>query len=59
VPLTLHNLAEESPEVRDHANQKLGLVKRLKQLHEEFEQDVFSENEGPKVQRDPKRKLDL
>lgn len=59
VPLMLHNLAEESPEVRDHAARKPGLVKRLQQLHEEFEHDVFSENEGPKVQRDPKRKLDL
>lgn len=40
-------------------SQKCELVKRLQQLHEEFEQDVFSENDGPKVQRDPKRKLDL
>ena len=59
LPLSLHNLAEVSPEVRNHAAEKPDLVKRLKRLHEEFEQDVFSENDGPKVQRDPKRKLDL
>lgn len=58
-PLSLHNLGEEAPEVRDHAAEQPDLVKRLKQLHEEFEQDVFSKNVGPKVQRDPKRKLDL
>ena len=59
VPLKLHNLAEESPEVRDHAGQKPDLVRHLQKLHSEFEKDVFSKNDGPKVQRDPKRKLDL
>jgi len=37
VPLELHNLAEKSPEVRDHAVRHSGLVKRLRTLHEEFE----------------------
>jgi hypothetical protein len=59
LPLSLHNLAEESPEVRDRAAEKPDLVKRLKQLHDNLEQDVFSKSDGPKVQRDPKRQLDL
>jgi UDP-N-acetylmuramoylalanine--D-glutamate ligase len=31
----------------------------VKQLHDNLEQGVLSEHDGPKVQRDPKRKLDL
>ncbi|MDG2360626.1 MAG: sulfatase-like hydrolase/transferase [Planctomycetaceae bacterium] len=59
LPLSLHNLADKSPEIRNHVAENPDLVKRLKRLHEKFEQDVFSKNNGPKVQRDPKRKLDL
>lgn len=44
-PLKLHNLAEESPEVKNHAAEYPALVKRLKALHDEFTKDVFSKDE--------------
>jgi hypothetical protein len=35
------------------------MTELVKQLHDNLEQGVLSEHDGPKVQRDPKRKLDL
>ncbi len=37
---TLHNLADERPEVKDYASEKPELVARLKTLHEEWAKDV-------------------
>jgi arylsulfatase A-like enzyme len=56
---TLHNLSEPHPEVRDHAADKPDLVKHLQALHDEFANDVFAGQKGPRVKRDSKRKLDL
>lgn len=40
VRLSLHNLADDKPEVRDYAKRKPALVKRLAALHEEWHRDV-------------------
>ena len=57
--LKLYNLAEDRPETIDHAAQQPEIAQRLKSLHVEFEKDVFAKLKGPRVIRDPKRKLDL
>ena len=38
---TLHNLAEENPEVRDHADEQPALVAHLKQLYTTWKEDVM------------------
>lgn len=40
---TLHNLAEEHPEVADHAAERKEIVTRLQQLHDAWEQDVMGQ----------------
>jgi arylsulfatase A-like enzyme len=47
VRLSLHNLADDKPEVRDYAKRKPALVKRLAALHEEWHRDVSA----PKVKQ--------
>ena len=39
---TLHNLAEENPEVKDYAKQEPEKVKQLLEMHARWEKDVFS-----------------
>ena len=57
--LSLHNLAEDKPEQKDHAAEQPKIVQRLHAKHIEFAKDVFKGITDPRVRRDPKRKLDL
>jgi arylsulfatase A-like enzyme len=38
--MTLHNLADDEPEVRDYAKQRPDIVERLQALHEEWSKEV-------------------
>ena len=40
VRFSLHNLADDKPEVIDYAKRKPALVKRLAAMHEEWHRDV-------------------
>ncbi len=38
--VTLHNLADAKPEVTNHAKDRLGVVVRLRTLHDEWAKDA-------------------
>ena len=40
IRLSLHNLAEPQPEVKDHAKEQLEIVRELTALHEAWENDL-------------------
>jgi arylsulfatase A len=42
INLSLHNLAETKPELKDHANERPEMVKELMALHEAWERDMES-----------------
>jgi hypothetical protein len=40
IELSLHNLAENSPEVKNHVLEKPEIVKKLLAMHQEWSRDV-------------------